>query len=154
MIMTCGTTVQDIQCKRKVRICAEFSSSWADLCWFSSVLIFADFFFFSCRYLTFSTWELCCRGTSNFLHAPGVLCSTFLNSFGKIWGKMRCWGRAISFFVGTWRPVALAWVRRRRHMAKAWQRPRGPRSRHVRAFRRVNEITIIKPNVIHYLIDQ
>ncbi len=42
---------------KKVRVCADFTTKRAHLCWFSNELMFADFSFFNCRYFTFSTWQ-------------------------------------------------------------------------------------------------
>ncbi len=59
MIMTGKIAAQNIQCERKVMICADFLPKCADLCWFSGVLIFADFSLFNCWFFTFSTWQRC-----------------------------------------------------------------------------------------------
>ncbi len=55
-IMMCGTTAQNVQCEKKVRICADFPACWYLLLFLSSVLIF---YIFNLGALMCAQWLFC-----------------------------------------------------------------------------------------------
>ncbi len=59
-IFSCGTTAQNVQCERKVLICA-------DICWF---------FFLRCWYFTFSTWSTVDKSLQQCLTKSMLLCDS------------------------------------------------------------------------------
>ncbi len=77
MILTCGTTAQNVQCERKVRICADFPACWYLLIFLISMPIF----------YIFNQGALACGNPPGFLYHFGrtMLESSYLELMIREW---------------------------------------------------------------------